>query len=108
MALAICSASAGSGLVTTTSKISVEFTDAAETLAAALVSRDEFEIFKAVSALEKRDRDAIASIFNELIIIIRDACVISSGATGTLISRADKKHAQNRPSKYFCQTVRSF
>lgn len=77
-----------------------EFTDAAEILAGALISRDEFEIFKAVSALEKRERDAVVSILNELIIIIRDACVISSGALSTLISRADKKYAENIAAVY--------
>lgn len=71
-----------------------EFTDIALSIANAVTSLDELNIFRAVSALEKRDRDAVYAILDELIVILRDVCVISSGAGSTLISQADSFSVQ--------------
>lgn len=84
-----------------------EASDAATTIASALISRNELDIFKAVSALEKRDRDFISDALKELTVIIRDACVISSGAESIPVSRADSKYARQLadiyPMSVFCE-----
>lgn len=72
-----------------------ECTDVAANIANALISRDEFNIFRALAALEKRDRDFVSSVLDELIIIIRDCLVISSGASSSLISSAEFEIAKN-------------
>ncbi len=64
-------------------------TDFAVNIANALTSGDELNIYRAISALEKENRDTLMSVMDELTVIIRDACVISSNAASTLISRAD-------------------
>lgn len=72
-----------------------EFTDVAINIANALISRDELNIFRAIAALEKRDRDSVSAVLDELIIIIRDCLVISSGAKSFPISRAGYDVAKN-------------
>ena len=60
-----------------------EHTDFAVNIANALTVGDELTVYRAVSAIEKESRDTLMSV------IFRDACVISSKAESTLISRAD-------------------
>ncbi len=62
-------------------------TETAVSIAKALLTSDELEIFRALSVLDKRNRDGAAEVFDELCILFRDACVLSSGAKSTLISR---------------------
>ena len=71
-----------------------EHTDFAVNIANSLVAGDELGIYRAVSALEKENRETLTSVLDELIVIIRDACVISSGASSTLISRANRSVAE--------------
>ncbi len=64
-----------------------EFTEIAVNIANSIIASDELAIFRAISVLDKRDRDAAADVFDELCVLLRDACVISSGAKSTLLSR---------------------
>lgn len=77
-----------------------EFTGIALDIANALISRDELNIFRAVSALEKRNRDAVYEALDELILILRDACVINSGAGSSLISRAEPSAVQKLANQF--------
>lgn len=67
-----------------------EHTNIAVNMANALISGDELGIYRAVSVLEKDNRDTLISVLDELVIIIRDACVFSSKAGSSPISRADR------------------
>ncbi len=60
--------------------------ESAKIIARALASQDEFEIFKAVSSLEKVGRDNFVLALNELILILRDALVLSTEAHSRLLS----------------------
>ncbi|MBQ8004414.1 MAG: hypothetical protein IJ299_04910 [Oscillospiraceae bacterium] len=86
-----------------------EFTETAAAIAAALLSGDELSVFRAVSVLDKSDRDSASSVFDELCIILRDACVISSRAESTLLSRdksgASKKLAAAFSPKICCELI---
>ncbi|MBQ6698793.1 MAG: hypothetical protein IJN09_07090 [Oscillospiraceae bacterium] len=84
-------------------------TEAAVNIARALISADELEIFRAISVLDKRDRDGASEVFDELCILFRDACVISSGARSTLISHdksgISEKLAAIFPPKASCSII---
>ncbi len=64
-------------------------------IASALASRDELLIFKGISAVEKHKKDGLLAVCNELLILLRDACALASGASCALISRADEKFAKS-------------
>ena len=84
-------------------------TEAAVNIAKALLTADELEIFRAISVLDKRDRDGASEVFDELCILFRDACVISSGARSTLISHdksgISEKLAAIFPPKASCSII---
>ena len=77
-----------------------EFTDIAESISYALCSYDELKIFREFAVLEKRDRDALSGVIDELTVIIRDALVISSGAESSLISLAGKQCSDKFSTAY--------
>ncbi len=87
-------------------------TETAVSIAKSLLTSDELEIFRAVSVLDKRDRDGASEVFDELCILFRDACVISSGAKSTLISRdksgMSEKLAAVFPPKLSCSIIDLF
>lgn len=66
-----------------------EFAEIASGIAKALISRDELEIFTVLNKLEKTDKTNLSGILDELIIIIRDALIISTGAASRRISSAE-------------------
>lgn len=57
-----------------------------ESIASALANRDEIAIFKAVSSLEKAGRDILVLALDELLLILRDAIVVSTGAVSRTLS----------------------
>ncbi len=63
-----------------------EALDRAKAIAEALISSDEFEFFKAFSPLEKAGRDFLLVVLDELIVILRDAIVLSSNAKTRTLS----------------------
>ncbi len=63
-----------------------ESSESAKAIAESLVSRDELEIFKAFSSIEKSGRDNLISVLDELTLIMRDALVIASGSDSRLLS----------------------
>lgn len=81
-------------------------------IAKALLTADELEIFRAISVLDKRDRGAASEVFDELCILFRDACVISSGAKSTLLSRnksgVSQKLASAFPIRDLCSIIDLF
>lgn len=79
-------------------------TETATSIAKALLTADELEIFRAVSVLDKHDRDSASEVFDELCILFRDACVISSGAKSTLISH-DKSGVSEKLAAVFSPKV---
>jgi len=58
-----------------------EFLAKTEAIVRALISKDELEIFKAFSAIEKDKKAAVISILDELVVVLRDAIALSSGAS---------------------------
>ncbi|MBQ4544542.1 MAG: DNA polymerase III subunit delta' [Oscillospiraceae bacterium] len=81
-----------------------EFTDIAESIANALCSCDELKIFREFAVLEKRDRDTLLGVIDELTVIIRDALVISSGAESSLISLAGRQCSDRFATAYSTKT----
>ncbi len=81
----------------------------ASDIARVLISRDELAIFRSLSAIEKLGRDALESVLNELIIIIRDSIMILSGAKSRLISQADASVSDNfshvYPTSVCCELI---
>ncbi len=65
---------------------SSEATELAGNIAEALISRNDFELFKAFSALEKLGRDMLISVLDELTVVFRDAIVISVNSGSRTIS----------------------
>lgn len=66
-----------------------ELSETAASIAKALISRDELEIFTVLNKLEKADKTNLSWILDELILIIRDALIISTGAESRRISPAE-------------------
>mgnify|MGYP004652241699 CR=1 FL=1 len=62
----------------------------AEELCRALISLDEYGIYKAFSAFEKTQRNELHFIFSELIYAVRDAVILSSSASVSPISALDR------------------
>ncbi len=52
----------------------------AKSIAEAIISSDEFELYKAFSPLEKSERDLLIATLDELIVLLRDSIVLSSNA----------------------------
>lgn len=63
----------------------------AEKLCSALLTLDEFNIYEAFSEFEKRPRNELSSIFGEFIYVVRDALVLSSGASASSVSGLSEK-----------------
>lgn len=66
-----------------------ELAESAAGIAKALISRDELEIFTVLNKLEKADKTTLSGILDELILIMRDALIISTGAESRRISPAE-------------------
>lgn len=71
-----------------------ESTDSAVNIANALIAGDELGIYRVLSSFEKSSRDVFLSVLDELTIIVRDACVVSSKADSALISLSDNSVAE--------------
>lgn len=67
-----------------------EASDSAKAIAEALIKADEFELFKAFSPLEKSGRDFLLAVSDELIVILRDAIVLSVNAETRTLSQLPK------------------
>lgn len=72
----------------------MELCEIASGIAKALISRDELEIFTRLNKLEKTDKTTLSEILDELILIIRDALIISTGAESRRISPAEPNVAE--------------
>lgn len=63
-------------------------------IAEAIVTSDEFELYKAFSPLEKTGRDLLLATSDELIVLLRDSIVLSSGAESRTLSPLPKSISQ--------------
>lgn len=63
-----------------------EALDGAKAISEALITLDEFELCKAFSSLEKSGRELLLSVLDELIVVLRDAIVLSANADTKTLS----------------------
>ncbi len=66
----------------------------ASDIARALAEKDELLIFRSISAAEKQKRDGFISVCNELLVVLRDAVALRSGAECPPLSRLDPEYAK--------------
>ncbi len=82
----------------------------AESIATALISQNDFELFKAFSALEKLGRDMLISVLDELTVVFRDAVIISVNSCSRAISpmpgHISKKLSELFPTSAFSTFIK--
>ncbi len=76
----------------------------ASDIAQALAAMDELLIFRSISAAEKQKRDGFISVCNELLVVLRDAVALRSGARCLPLSNLNPEHAQAL-SKVFSEHI---
>ncbi len=77
-----------------------EILDFTTLVAKSLISKDEFEIFKAFSLLEKSKRDILSSVFDELSVLFRDAIIILTSADSRPLSQLPETLSQELASTF--------
>lgn len=77
-----------------------EALDFAALIAKSLISKDEFEIFKAFALLEKSKRDMLSSVLDEVSVILRDAIIITTNANSRPLSLLPSALSEKLASVY--------